>query len=180
MQTLTAIHQFAVTCTPGDGITNGMLFIQRLAKAWGLPSNIYVIDAPDMQGKVADYQSYSAQPNDLLLIHHGSGNPLEQWLQALPCHKVLVYHNITPERFFSPGHPAIPVLRHGREQLTHWHTWLDGALADSEQNRQELLAAGFPEATTTTLPLLVDLNRFSAIGSPYESKIGRASCRERV
>ncbi|WP_404471164.1 glycosyltransferase [Vreelandella venusta] len=169
MQTLTAIHQFAVTCTPGDGITNGMLFIQRLAKAWGLPSNIYVIDAPEMQGKVADYQSYNVQPNDLLLIHHGSGNPLEQWLQALPCHKVLVYHNITPERFFSPGHPAIPVLRHGREQLTHWHTWLDGALADSEQNRQELLAAGFPEATTTTLPLLVDLNRFSAIGSPYES-----------
>jgi glycosyltransferase involved in cell wall biosynthesis len=167
MQTLTAIHQFAVTCTPGDGITNGMLFIQRIANAWGLPSTIFVIDAPEMQGKVAEYQSYKPQPNDLLLIHHGSGNPLEQWLEALPCHKVLVYHNITPEHFFSPGHPAIPVLRHGREQLTQWHRWLDGALADSEQNRQELLEAGFAEATTITLPLLVDMARFSAIGSPY-------------
>ncbi|MDR5876010.1 glycosyltransferase [Halomonas sp. CUBES01] len=173
MQTLTALHQFAVTYSAGDGITNGMLFIQRIARAWGLPSRIYVIDAEDNEDDVADYQAYQPQPTDLLLIHHGSGNPLEHWLKSLPCYKVLVYHNITPERFFSTDHPAIPVLRHGREQLSQWHTWLDGALADSEHNRQELLAAGFPEATTTTLPLLVDLARFSAIGSPPASELTR-------
>lgn len=166
MQPLTAVHQFAVTCSAGDGITNGMLFTQRLVRACGLASEIFVIDAPDdMAERTRHYQDYRARPDELLLIHHGSGNPLEAWLQGLECRKLLVYHNITPERFFSPDDAAIPVLRHGREQLTRWHTWLDGAIADSEHNRRELLAAGFADDTTLTLPLLVDLGRFP-LGQP--------------
>ncbi|MEQ5801215.1 glycosyltransferase [Halomonas sp. H10-9-1] len=162
MPSLSAIHQFAVTCASGDGITNGMLFTQRLVRASGLASEIYVIDAPgDMAERVRDYRDYLARPDELLLIHHGSGNPLESWLEGLACRKLLVYHNITPERFYSPDDPAVPVLRHGREQLTRWHTWLDGAIADSEHNRRELLEAGFLPETTRTLPLLVDLARLS-------------------
>lgn len=158
MSSLTAIHQFAVTCASGDGTTNGMLFTQRLIRDAGLASEIYVIDAPkELVGQVHDYRSYQAQSSDLLLIHHGSGNPMESWLQGLVCRKLLVYHNITPERFFNADDPAVPVLRHGREQLTRWHTWLDGAIADSEYNRRELLEAGFAPETTLTLPLLVDL-----------------------
>lgn len=166
MPSLTAIHQFAVTCASGDGITNGMLFTQRLVRECGLASEIYVIDAPrDMADRVGDYRDYQARSNELLLIHHGSGNPLESWLEGLDCRKLLVYHNITPERFFSPDDPAVPVLRHGREQLTRWHRWLDGAIADSERNRRELLEAGFASDTTLTLPLLVDLARLR-LGQP--------------
>lgn len=166
MPSLTAIHQFAVTCASGDGITNGMLFTQRLVRECGLASEIYVIDTPaDMAGRVRDYRDFTARPDQLLLIHHGSGNPLESWLEGLDCRKLLVYHNITPERFFSPDDPAVPVLRHGREQLTRWHRWLDGAIADSEHNRHELLEAGFAAETTLTLPLLVDLARLP-LGQP--------------
>ncbi|MGM0986223.1 MAG: glycosyltransferase [Pseudomonadota bacterium] len=166
MPSLTAIHQFAVTCASGDGITNGMLFTQRLVRECGLASEIYVIDTPaDMAGRVRDYRDFTSRPDQLLLIHHGSGNPLERWLEGLDCRKLLVYHNITPERFFSPDDPAVPVLRHGREQLTRWHRWLDGAIADSEHNRRELLEAGFADETTLTLPLLVDLARLP-LGQP--------------
>ncbi|MDR9440696.1 MAG: glycosyltransferase, partial [Halomonas sp.] len=158
MQVISAIHQFAVTCASGDGITNAMLFTQRLVRECGLASEIYVIDAPqDMADRVGDYRDYRARPEELLLIHHGSGNPLESWLKGLACRKLLVYHNITPEHFFSPNDPAVPVLRHGREQLTRWHTWLNGAIAVSDYNYRELIAAGFPPETTITLPLLVDL-----------------------
>ncbi|TFH86511.1 glycosyltransferase [Billgrantia azerbaijanica] len=169
LQALSGIHQFAITCASGDGITNGMLFTQRLVRACGLPSEIFVIDVPDdMRRQVRPYQEFQPAADDLLLIHHGSGNPLEEWLQALPCRKLLVYHNITPERFFPKGHPAIPVLRHGREQLKRWHRWLDGALADSDFNRRELLEAGFAAAHTRTLPLLVDLQRL-APGQPLST-----------
>lgn len=166
MSSLTAIHQFAVSCAHGDGITNGMLFTRRLLREAGLASEIYVIDVPEnMVDEVYDYQQYQPLADELLLIHHGSGNPAEAELQALACRKLLVYHNITPERFYHPDDPAIPVLRHGREQLTRWHAWLDGAIADSEHNRNELLQAGFDAATTRTLPLLVDLARQS-LGEP--------------
>jgi len=167
MSSLTAIHQFAVTCASGDGITNGMLFTQRLVRECGLASEIYVIDAPQgVADRVRDYRDYQARSDELLLIHHGSGNPLESWLEGLACRKLLVYHNITPERFYAPDDPAVPVLRHGREQLTRWHAWLDGAIADSEYNRQELLEVGFSPETTLALPLLVDLARLS-LGQPH-------------
>ena len=166
MSSLAAIHQFAVTCARGDGITNGMLFVQRLVRECGLPSEIYVIDAPDdMADQVHAYRHYRDRPDQLLLIHHGSGNPLEGWLEKLSCSKLLIYHNITPEHFFSPDDPAVPVLRHGRAQLSRWHRWLDGAIADSEHNRSELLDAGFPPELTQTLPLLVDLARMP-LGQP--------------
>lgn len=180
MQTLKAIHQFAVTCSTGDGITNGMLFTQRLIRACGLPSEIYVIDAPDdMKGQVHAFRNYRADEDDLLLIHHGSGNGQEQWLQSLTCRKLMVYHNITPERFYDAHDPAIPVLRHGREQLRTWQAWLDGAIADSDHNRDELRAAGFSEADTTTLPLLVDLQRLQT-GAPLPQQTPRDSAAWRI
>ncbi|MFC2992546.1 glycosyltransferase [Halomonas tibetensis] len=158
MQLLSAIHQFAVTCSRGDGITNAMLFTQKLARESGLASKIFVIDVPqDMADRVGDYRDYRPRPDELLLVHHGSGNPLESWLEGLACRKLLVYHNITPERFFDVDDPVVPVLRHGRKQLTRWHAWLDGAIAVSDCNYRELLSAGFPPETTAIVPLLVDL-----------------------
>lgn len=166
MSSLAAIHQFAVTCARGDGITNGMLFVQRLVRECGLPSEIYVIDVPDdMAGQVHSYRHYQGRPDQLLLIHHGSGNPLDAWMERQSCRKLLIYHNITPEHFFSSDDPVVPVLRHGRAQLSSWHRWLDGAIADSEHNRSELLDAGFSASLTKTLPLLVDLARLP-LGQP--------------
>lgn len=179
MRSLSAIHQFAVACASGDGITNGMLFTQRLIRDCGLPSEIYVIDVPnDMAARVHDYRDYAASEDHLLLIHHGSGNGLESWLRPLACRKLMVYHSITPERFFAKHDPVVPVLHHGREQLNSWHEWLDGAIADSDYNRQELLQAGFSEDTTVTLPLLVDLDALPAGASlPAHPHSGQAPWR---
>lgn len=162
MKTITAIHQFSVSCSPGDGISNSMRFIQRLVRQRGLDSEIYVMDRPEaMRDEVRLYEAFNTHANELLLIHHGGGNPAARWLRQLPCAKVLVYHNITPERFFSAYDPLRPTLAYGREQLIDWKDMVEGVIAVSSRNQAEVIEAGYASSATAVIPLLVDLARFS-------------------
>ncbi|AGY92624.1 hypothetical protein SPICUR_08480 [Spiribacter curvatus] len=167
MKSITAIHQFSVSCSPGDGISNSMLFIQRLLRGWGLASEIYVMDRPEsMRDAVKLYETLEPTQTDLLLIHHGGGNPAARWLHRLSCARVLVYHNITPERFFPADDPLRQTLAYGREQLVDWKHAVNGAIAVSPRNHAELMKAGYPPEKTATIPLLVDLERFRRTPSP--------------
>ena len=138
-----------------------MRFIQRLIRGRGLTSEIYVMDRPEAMQDVARlYETLDPRATDLLLIHHGGGNPATRWLKQLPCAKVLVYHNITPERFFPPYDPLRQTLKYGREQLVDWKRAIDGAIAVSGRNYAELMEAGYSAEKTAIIPLLVDLERF--------------------
>lgn len=169
MTTLTAIHQFTISLSDGDGISNGIRFTQRLLRRAGVVSDIYVPDAEAAKTPgTRPLSSYASGDGQLLLIHHGIGNGHEKALQALadPC--FMVFHNITPAHFFAPDHPIQPMLAQGWEQVNTWRKWLTGVLADSEHNRQILLQQGYPETSVHTLPLLVDLEaiKTSAVTAP--------------
>ena len=175
MRDVSAIHQFAVSCTVGDGISNSMRFIQSLVRSHGLSSELYAMDRPEvLKDEVQFYEALHPQSSELLLIHHGGGNPAEQMLKQLSCPKVIVYHNITPERFFAAGDPIRETLRYGREQLAGWVSHVDGAIAVSKQNYEELMAVGYSPAKTVTLPLLVDLARFEHSDSAVDARSSEA------
>lgn len=162
MLTPSAIHQFSISCQPGDGITNGMLLTQRLLQRAGIPSEIYCADiAPELKKQIKPLKKYQSDPSQILLIHHGIGNGHEDWLKQLKDRRFMVFHNITPSSFFAADHPIQPMLSHGWQQLDSWKNWLDGAIADSEQNLQHLLEHGYPADKCRTIPLLVDLENFS-------------------
>lgn len=162
VRTTTAIHQFSVSCSPGDGISNSMRFIQRLLRGRGLSSEIYVMDRPkSMRDSVKLYETLEPVRTDLLLIHHGGSNPAARWLQQLPCASVIVYHNITPEWFFPADDPLRQTLAHGREQLIDWKHSVNGAIAVSPRNHAELMEVGYSAEKTASIPLLVDLERLS-------------------
>lgn len=157
MQSLTAVHQFAIQLSPGDGISNGIRFTQGLLRQAGLASDIFV---PDTNASAADgtrpLSEYQGTADQLLLIHHGIGNGHEAELRKLAGPSMMVFHNITPGEFFPSDHPIQPMLRHGWQQVDQWKTWLLGAIADSEHNRHALLQRGYDADKTATIPLLVD------------------------
>ncbi|WP_158499841.1 glycosyltransferase family 4 protein [Spiribacter curvatus] len=119
-----------------------------------------------MRDAVKLYETLEPTQTDLLLIHHGGGNPAARWLHRLSCARVLVYHNITPERFFPADDPLRQTLAYGREQLVDWKHAVNGAIAVSPRNHAELMKAGYPPEKTATIPLLVDLERFRRTPSP--------------
>ena len=77
---------------------------------------------------------------------------------------VLVYHNITPPEYFvDVNKELVQLCFRGRRELALYKTRCDLALGDSEYNRQELEAIGFPP--TGVLPVVPD---FSHLAGPAE------------
>lgn len=156
MKPVQAIHQFHVSCAPGDGVTKSLFYTRRLLRALGYQSEIYCEHIPgELQAEVLPLSSLPRSDDFLLLQHHSLGYRDAAWLDAHPAPCVLVYHNITPPHLLPPG--DLPELsRLGREQLLAWAARCIGAIGVSDYNSAELREAGY--RSVTTLPLLVDLD----------------------
>lgn len=150
-----AIHQFHPSCATGDGVTNGMLFTQRLLRQLGFESDIFCENIPEeLSGDVRHLSTLASQKDGLLFVHHSLGYENAHWLHGLEIPKVLVYHNITPEHLLPQEGPLRRLSVLGRQQLSDWASDFAGAIGVSENNSLELRAAHY--ANVVTIPLLVD------------------------
>ena len=150
------VHQVLATLGYGDAIGHEVLGIQRVLRAAGHASEIFVETAdPRLEDLTLDYRDLiDASAPDNILIHHFSiGSRASRISFALPDRMILVYHNITPPEFFADVHPAlVKACYRGRRELTAYIDRVDLAVGDSEFNRQELAALGFPD--TGVLPVV--------------------------
>ena len=89
--------------------------------------------------------------------------------------KFVNYHNITPADLLEAWIPAVgEEVRWGRAQFRDLAPVTEFAIADSAFNERELQAAGY--RSTTTVPLLIDLDGFS--GSPDPAVAGRLAAQK--
>ncbi len=150
------VHQVLATLGYGDAIGHEVLGIQRVLRAAGYTSEIFVetadprledltIDFRDMVGNVAE--------DDVLIHHFSIGSRASRTAYALPGRMALIYHNITPPEYFVGIHKdLVKQCFRGRRELTAYTGRCDLALGDSEYNRAELEALGFPH--TGVLPVV--------------------------
>ena len=107
--------------------------------------------------------SGAIDPDDILIHHFSIGSRASRTAYALPGRMVLVYHNITPPEYFVGVHKdLVKLCFRGRRELTAYIERCDLALGDSEYNRQELEALGFPR--TGVLPVVPDFTHLD--GAP--------------
>jgi glycosyltransferase involved in cell wall biosynthesis len=160
-----AVHQVLATLGYGDAIGNEVLGIQRVLRAAGYESEIYVQTADHrLEDLTQDYRDLpeASHPDNILIHHFSIGSRASRVAYALPDRMALVYHNITPPQYFVDIHkPLIRLCYLGRRELALYKTRCDLALGDSEYNRQELEAIGFP--ATGVLPVVPD---FSHLAGP--------------
>jgi glycosyltransferase involved in cell wall biosynthesis len=155
-----AIHQFHAGCRYGDGITNGMLFVQKILRESGYRSDIYCFDIdPRLAHHIHPANSYSSAADEVLLLHYSLGTQYDAWISAIRTPSILVYHNITPATFFPPDSELHRLVNSGRRQLAEWARQgrFVGAIADSTFNGDELAGWGYP--SIASIGLLVDLDR---------------------
>ena len=81
---------------------------------------------------------------------------------SLPDRKVLIYHNITPERFFS-DEKTREYVRKGLQQLKEYRKHVVHAVADSNYNRRDMISCGYTQVDV--LPVQISLDRFDSIDS---------------
>lgn len=161
-----AVHQVLATLGYGDAIGNEVLGIQRVLQAAGYESEIFVETADSrLESLTADYRDLpdASHPDNILLHHFSLGSKASRIAYALPDRMALVYHNITPPEYFIDVHPPLVELCYlGRRELGLYAQRCDLGLGDSEYNRQELEALGFPR--TDVLPVVPDFSHLS--GAP--------------
>jgi glycosyltransferase involved in cell wall biosynthesis len=154
-----AVHQFHAGSAYGDGVTNGMLFIQRILRQAGYKSEIYCVDVDSrLADRLTSYRKYVDRADQVVLVHYSHGHEHHRWIDEISAAKVLIYHNITPAQFLPEGSRVRQYAELGRQQLKSWgrqHTFI-GTIADSPFNARELERLGF--SSIATIPLLVDLD----------------------
>jgi len=156
VSTRPAVHQVLATLGYGDAIGHEVIGIQRVLRAAGHASDIFVETAdPRLEHLTRDFtELQSASARDNLLIHHFSiGSRASRIAYALPDRMALVYHNITPPEYFIGVHPLLVQLCFmGRRELRAYVDRVVLALGDSEYNRDELDDTGF--RSTGVLPVV--------------------------
>jgi glycosyltransferase involved in cell wall biosynthesis len=167
-----AVHQVLATLGYGDAIGHEVLGIQRVLRGAGFRSDIFVETAdPRLESMTRDYRELTtaSHPDNLLLHHFSIGSKASRVAFALPDRMALVYHNITPPEYFVGVHDLLVELCFlGRRELAAYAGRCELALGDSEFNRAELEAIGFP--ATGVLPVVPDFTHVDVTPDPFVAR----------
>jgi glycosyltransferase involved in cell wall biosynthesis len=159
------VHQVLASLAYGDAIGHEVIGIQRVLREAGYRSDIFVETVePRVAATSRHYRDLiGACTADDVLIHHFSiGAMASRVAYALPAKMLLVYHNITPPQYFLGVHPQlVQQCFMGRRELSAYADRCVLAVGDSEYNRRELEALGFPH--TGVLPVVPDFSHLDVM-----------------
>jgi glycosyltransferase involved in cell wall biosynthesis len=158
MKEYAEIHQFHSGSSKGDAITQQMFELQAHLRQMGHVSEIFAEHIGEgFQDRIRPIECYAGSNSNLLLIHHSLGYSIFDEVIGRPDDVIAVYHNVTPEMFFSD--PKLRnAIRSGRGQLSLLAVRAAVGIADSNFNRREMLEVGFRRVEV--LPVRTDYSQF--------------------
>lgn len=154
------VDQILVGAVTGDAIFSEALMIREALRERSFRSDIYAeAIEPCAADKAKPFARYKPRPGqaDLLIFHYSLGSQVSDFVrrQGSQARILLIYHNVTPASYFEGiNEPLAAQIRRGRSELAEFKDIVGLALADSEFNRRDLIAAGFDR--TGVLPLALD------------------------
>ena len=155
-----ALHQFSAGFSKGDAISNEARVLRNLFRSWGHESEIFSETkrmAPELRKDAVDISEAPKrlQKGDTALLHLSIGSAVNQAFAALPCRKVILYHNITPPDFFRGLQEEIAGhLRKGFAQVRALAGVADLNLAVSRFNAEELMLLGYRDVKV--MPMMLE------------------------
>ena len=156
------LHQLVAGFRLGDAISNEAVLIRDLCAQHGLDSDIRcpyrnAIAADRHLTKDVESLPADVKPDDVALLHLSIGSRCNEIFTKLPCRRAILYHNVTPPRFFERLNPSVSqILADGLRQVAALRGSAHSVWADSAFNARELEAMGYEGVKV--LPLLIDEN----------------------
>lgn len=161
------LHQVTIGATVGDAITDQAFLIRRWLREKGFISEIYAEHIhPALKKEVHPAIGYQPSRNEKrVILHHSTGSSAVDRLLDMRLEFIMVYHNITPAKFFADINPALAAeMEEGRRQLLALLPRTPLALADSAYNEEDLRATGF--TNTGVLSISLDENKYKIPSNP--------------
>ena len=176
----------------GDAMSNAARFLKRWLAARGFDTAIYAEHIqPSARREAIDVEHFfAAPPPDLTIYHYGIGTPVTARLRRRPEPKLMIYHNVTPARYFVGINEELARLcRLGRTDLVADRRRYGAVFAVSEYNRRELLRLGYERVDLWPLPIdWADYDRepdgevvrtLARLEGPHLLFVGRISANKR-
>jgi L-malate glycosyltransferase len=163
---VTRVHQVTGAAGRHDAVTGQMLAYGDLLREWGLEGGMHaVVVSPGTSERIHPLAKLAPEPDDLVLIHYSGWITGMAPLLELPQRKALVYHNITPAKYFWSVHPAVAVICEvGRDKLPALVAASRATAGVSSYNADELRAAGAGDPLV--VPIIADPARLRYDGPP--------------
>jgi glycosyltransferase involved in cell wall biosynthesis len=154
------VEQFLPSLHYGDAVGNSALALHRFLLSRGIGSRIIAINCDaGVKDQAVMFSEYKLDSAALKILHFAIPSPLSDFFLELKGKKVLIYHNITPSRFFvGYSDSLVHITTVGREQLKKLKQCFDLSIGDSTYNAEELRELGF--ANVRVFPLLVNLEDY--------------------
>lgn len=155
------LHQFLTGATHGDAITGQAFLMRDWLRDLGFNSDIFAQYVHEsVADEVKSLSAYRRTSGETWTIYrHSIGSAVPDFLSQQKLTLFLIYHNITPPKYFTRVDPMwADKARQGLAQLHDLRQQTGLAAADSAFNELDLTAAGFQ--ATSVLPITLHLDRY--------------------
>lgn len=157
------IVQILPTLAYGDAIGNNVLALQEALKSAGYVTEIYAenIDKRLQHGIARNISKYKDNAENLVIFHLSIGTELIDKVLEYKASVIIVYHNVTPSVFWKgfSGHSEM-LCEYGIACVKKMASKPVFCLADSEFNKQDLLALGY-RCPIDVLPILIAFDDYA-------------------
>ncbi len=150
------LHQFLVDVSTGDATSDHAFLIRNWLRELGFESDIYSPEyAEELSSEVRRFTPGALAGQDLVIYHHTIGSASLNHLTNRRIPLLLIYHNITPPKYFMSTDPVLArQLINGREQLREILPLTRLALGASGYSEEELRQIGYEN--TGVLPIVLN------------------------
>ena len=160
------IIQILTTLAYGDAVSNDTRAIMRLLESHDYNTAIYAENLDQRLVGCKGIFPYSKLPSlnkdDIILYHLSIGSRLNEEIKKLECRKVVIYHNITPPKYFKEYSSVTAALcEQGYKQTESLKDTFEMGLCDSQYNLDELRRMGF-KCPLYVRPILIPFEDYEA------------------
>ena len=147
-----SIHQVGLGASVRDAAADTMPVVRQMLGELGFNSEIFVD---------GDERSLRLRAQDLLLIHHCGFQYRFDWLAGLRCRKALIYHGMTPPRYFAQDTRDYDLSVKAHAQLSALRGIVEAGIALSSRSARRLQQRGFGDVSV--IPFFKDCTNLRSI-----------------
>lgn len=158
------IFQLLPVIAFGDAVGNDTRALKNALSAAGYETEIYadVVDGRLPKGTARRYDMMpKVEADDVIIYHLSTGHKMNYILEKYPCRKIIMYHNVTPAKYFAGyNRDGYENCRQGIRAAKMMRNTAEFCFADSEYNKQELISYGY-RCDIEVLPILIPFEDYA-------------------
>jgi len=139
------VYQFAPQICPFDAVGNEIFALKEIMAEIGIESEVTCeLADPSLRHSVRPWSEIAARKGGVTVVHYSHGSAAHEKIFGSVQPKILLYHNVTPAKYFRGAHPnLVRASEMGNEQISKHRNAFEAVIAHSRYSAGQLEELGF-------------------------------------